>query len=220
MEIRRMIEEICRQITEALVVGLEKQTLDLTRQALAQGLLPMDIIHQAFTPGLEIIGQENEAGLCFVPEMIVAGNIMQQAMPLLSGSMQQNSVPQPEPGTIVLGVVAGDIHTLGKDLVGTVLSLNGFRVVDLGVNVTAATFIDAVRAERPALVGLSALTRPAAQEQQNVIEALRQARLKKAVRVIIGGAAVSADWAVRIGADGYARDAVEAVTVCKQWVNL
>jgi len=215
-----MLEGIHEQITEALVVGLEKQALDLTRQALAQGAKPMDIIHRAFMPGLEIIGQECETGLCFVPEMVVAGNIMRRAMVILAETMQKNSEPQPERGTIVLGVTAGDIHALGKDLVGTVLNLNGFRVIDLGVNVPTDEFVETVQAEQPRLVGLSALTRSAAVEQQHVITSLTKAGLRPAVKVIIGGAAVSAEWADQIGADGYARDAIEAVTICRQLVSL
>jgi trimethylamine corrinoid protein len=208
--------EIYRQITEAIVVGLETSALDLTRQALSHGLDPMDIISHAFMPGLEIIGQECETGLCFMPEMVVAGRIMQNAMKFLEPPMKQRAAARPLTGKIVIGTAAGDIHTIGKDLVATVLHLNGFEVIDLGANVPAPEFIAQIKPEQPHLLGLSALTKPAAQAQQDVITALIEAGLRSQVKVIIGGVAASPEWAAHIGADGYGHNAVEAVNICRQ----
>lgn len=213
-------EELYRQITEAVISGDEETAIKLTQEGVAQGLDPIEIINRGYQPGLDIIGQEYETGVCFVPELITAGNIMQAAMVILEDELNQRSESRQTLGKVVLGTVAGDIHSIGKDLVGTMLSLNGFEVIDLGANVPTPEFIEKVREVKEPILGLSALITTTMQVQQEIIKALEDLGIREQVKVVIGGAPTSQDWADQIGADGYAAHATRAVTVCKQMVGL
>lgn len=206
-----MSSDLLAQILQSLVEGDPDLTVNATRQALAAGLEPLAIINGGLIPGMRIVGEKFSCGEYFLPNLIVSANGMKQAMQLLDPELKARRQTVSSPGSVVIGTVHGDIHEIGKSLVATMLSAHGFEVHDLGVDVPAERFIDAVMATRANLIGMSSLLTTTMNMQKKVIEALIGAGLRERVKVMVGGAPVSARWAEEIGADGYAEDAVGAV---------
>jgi len=214
-----MSSDLLTQITTSIVEGEPDGTVDLTRQALEAGLEPLTIINQGLVPGMNIVGDKFQSGEYFLPHLIIAASGMQQAMELLEPELQARQEVLERAGTLVIGSVAGDIHEIGKSLVGTMMSASGFQVYDLGVDVQTATFVAKVKETGANLLGLSALLTTTMTVQREVIEALEEAGIRDQVKVIIGGAPVNQEWADTIGADGYAEDAVGAIELAKQLVG-
>jgi 5-methyltetrahydrofolate--homocysteine methyltransferase len=211
-----MSDELLRQITESLVQGDPEATVDLTRQALDAGLEPLAILNQGLMPGMQVVGEKFASGEYFLPHLVVAASGMQGAMALLEPALRARQQAVQKAGTVVIGTVRGDIHEIGKSLVATMLSASGFQVVDLGVDVPTEAFVAKVQETQADIVGLSALLTTTMAVQREVIEALKAAGLRERVRVMVGGAPVSQEWAEAIGADGYAEDAVGAVELAKR----
>ncbi len=213
-----MSDDILTQITKSLVEIEPDRAVELTRKALAADLTPLKIINEGLVPGMDIIGQKFQTGEYFLPQMVIAATAMQQAMELLEPVLRARQEAMDVPGTLVIGTVEGDIHEIGKSLVATMMSANGFRVYDVGVDVTAETFVEQVKATGANLLGLSALLTTTMTAQRDVIEALEEAGLRDQVKVMVGGAPVTAEWAEAVGADGYAEDVIGAVELGKQLV--
>ena len=214
-----MSEELLTRLTTSMVEGEPDETIDLTRQALSAGLEPMAIINEGLVPGMEVVGDKFQSGEYFLPHLIIAANAMQQAMELLEPELKARQQAFETAGTLVIGSVAGDIHEIGKSLVATMMSASGFQVYDLGVDVPTETFVAKVRETGADLLGLSALLTTTMTGQRQVIEALEEAGIREQVKVLIGGAPVSQEWAEAIGADGYAEDAVGAIELARQLVG-
>jgi corrinoid protein of di/trimethylamine methyltransferase len=179
----------------------------------------MAIIRQGLMPGMDVVGEKFSSGEYFLPDLIIAADGMQQAMELLEPKLQANQQTLEVAGTVVLGTVKGDIHEIGKSLVGTMLSANGFKVHDLGVDVPTEKFVAVVKETGANLVGLSALLTTTMTVQGQVIEALNEAGVRAQVKVMVGGAPVTRSWAEEIGADGYAEDAMGAVAMARNLVD-
>ena len=196
--------------------GEAEAAVDSVRAALDVQLAPATLLFDAMIPALEEVGARFESGEYFLPEMLIAARAMRASMeivrPLIAASGGSTG------GTVVLGTVAGDIHDIGKDMVGIMLEGAGFTVVDLGVNVPAARFVDAIVEHRPAVVGLSAFLTTTMPQVGRTIAALVEAGVRDRVRVIVGGAPVNATFAAEAGADGYAPDASAAVRVTRELV--
>ena len=214
-----MSNELLTQITTSIVEGEPEEAVDLTRQAIEADLEPLTIINEGLTPGMNIVGDKFQSGEYFLPHLIIAASGMRRAMELLEPELQARQEVVERAGTLVIGSVAGDIHEIGKSLVGTMMSASGFQVYDLGVNVPTETFVAKVKESGANLLGLSALLTTTMMVQQEVIEALEEAGIRDQVKVIIGGAPVSQKWADTIGADGYAEDAVGAIELAKQLIG-
>lgn len=183
------------------------------RAGLAAGTRPTILLFEAMIPALEEVGSRFETGEYFLPEMLISARAMRAAMEILRPSMSPTDAPSL--GTVVMGTVAGDIHDIGKDMVAIMLEGAGFRIVDLGVNVPAARFVEAVREHRPAVVGMSAFLTTTMPQIGRTIEAFRDAGVRDGVRIIIGGAPINEAFRDEVGADGYAPDASSAVRVTK-----
>jgi len=211
-----MNPEIINQLITAIVEGESELVVELTRQALAAGIEPLTIIDQGLIPGMDIVGEKFSSGEYFLPNLIISANGMQEAMKLLEPELHARQQERKSAGKVVIGTVHGDIHEIGKSLVATMLSANGFQVYDLGVDVPVNTFIDKVRETEADLLGLSALLTTTMVMQREIIQGLKQAGLRELVKVMVGGAPVTRSWAEEIGADGYAEDAIGAVAVAKQ----
>jgi len=211
-----MDPDLINQLITAIVEGETEQAVDLTRQALAAGIEPMAIIDQGLIPGMDIVGEKFSSGEFFLPNLIISANGMQEAMTLLEPELKARQQERKSAGKVVIGTVHGDIHEIGKSLVATMLSANGFEVFDLGVDVPVATFIEKIRETDADLLGLSALLTTTMVVQREIIEALKQAGMRERVKVMVGGAPVTRSWAEQIGADGYAEDAIGAVAMAKQ----
>jgi corrinoid protein of di/trimethylamine methyltransferase len=187
----------------------------LSQKALEQGEEPLTIINQGLVPGMEIVGEKFQTGEYFLPQMVIAANAMQQAMGLLQPELLARQQSLDVPGVFVIGSVQGDIHEIGKSLVATMMLASGFRVHDLGVDVAPETFVEKVQELGADLLGLSALLTTTMAAQQDVLEALQEAGIRDRVKVMVGGAPVTEEWAESIGADGYAEDVVSAVELAK-----
>lgn len=214
-----MSQELYTQLSLAVIEGEEDLALSLIKQGLEQGLDPLEIIKEGLTPGMDVVGEKFSCGEYFLPHLVMAGNTMQAALTWLEPALKAGDMARETLGTVVLGTVAGDIHEIGKSLVGTMLTANGFMVHDLGVDVPASKFIQAVRETGANLVGLSALLTTTMSIQRTVIEELAEAGLRDRVKVMVGGAPVNAQWAREIGADGYAEDAIDAVALARRLVE-
>jgi corrinoid protein of di/trimethylamine methyltransferase len=206
-----MSAELLNQITASLVEGDPDRTVELTRRAIDAGLEPMNIIEGGLVPGMNIVGDKFSQGEYFLPHLIISAGGMQQAMEILEPELRARQQEFKVTGKVVIGTVHGDIHEIGKSLVGTMLSASGFQVYDLGVDVPAEAFVEKIKETGANLVGLSALLTTTMVVQKEIIDALSAAGVRQQVKVIVGGAPVTRSWAEEIGADGYAEDAIEAV---------
>ena len=219
-EIERNVELFSRaspamqDIAAALIEG-DNETVDrLTSAALADGVPALEIMDYGLIAGMGIVGIKFREGYVFVPEVLVSARAMKAGMAHIEPILAASGV---EPiGTVIMGTVQGDLHDIGKTIVATLLSSHGFEVVDLGVNVPAEAFVEAVRDRKPQFVGMSSLLTITAKELGKVIDALTEAGLRDSVKVIVGGGAVTQEYADQIGADGYGRDAELGVRVSKQ----
>ncbi len=214
-----MSNDLFERISTSLIEGEPDSTVELTRQAIEAGLEPLDIVDQGLVPGMEVVGDKFQSGEYFLPHLIIAASGMQQAMELLEPELRSRQQVVEVAGTVVIGTVSGDIHEIGKSLVATMLSANGFQVHDLGVDVSTETFVSKVRETGANLLGLSALLTTTMTVQREIIEALAEAGIRDQLKVIVGGAPISKEWADSIGADGHAEDAVGAVELAKRLVR-
>jgi 5-methyltetrahydrofolate--homocysteine methyltransferase len=198
------------ELARHLVDGHADDVAALTRAALDEGHSPADILEQGLIAGMRVVGERFRDNIIFVPEVLVSARAMKAGMAHLEPILTACGI---EPvGTIVIGTVKGDIHDIGKNLVGMMLRGAGFRVIDLGVNTPLAKFLAAIDEHQPHLVGMSALLTTTMGQMKVNIEAFGERGLDERLRVLVGGAPVSEDYARAIGADGYGRDASSAVT--------
>lgn len=213
------MEEIFSQISSALIEGESELTTSLVQKAVEAGAAPLDIISQGLVKGMDVVGQKFSEGEYFLPHLLISANAMQNAMQVLEPELAAQGQEAASAGKIVIGTVYGDIHEIGKSLVATMLSVHGFQVYDLGVDVKAERFVEKVKETGANLLGLSALLTTTMSGQREVIDALKAAGLREQVRVLVGGAPVSESWAREIGADGYAEDAPGAVRLALHLAN-
>jgi corrinoid protein of di/trimethylamine methyltransferase len=211
-----MSNELLAKLTSSLVDGEPDETVALTRQALDLGMEPLTIINKGLVPGMDIVGAKFQTGEYFLPHLIIAASGMQQAMELLEPELRARQQSVESLGTVVIGTVKGDIHEIGKSLVGTMMSASGFQVHDLGVDVPTESFVAKVKETGADILGLSALLTTTMTVQRDVIDALEEAGIRNQIKVIVGGAPVGQEWADTIGADGYAEDAVGAIELGKR----
>lgn len=214
-----MPTDVLATITERLVEGELDAVVDATRRALEEGVQPLDIVERALVPGMRIVGEKYSTGEFYLPNLIVSASGMKQAMAILDPELKARRQEVKPVGRVVIGTVRGDIHEIGKSLVSTMLTANGFEVHDLGVDVPAEKFVQAVRTTGAPLVGLSALLTTTMTGQRGVMEALERGGVRGQVKVMVGGAPVTERWCRDIGADGYAADAVAAVALATRLVE-
>jgi len=205
-----MTGEIFEDLKKAIISYQREKVANLTKTALEQGIQPKDVIQKALVPGIRIVGERFGCGEIFLPELLVAGKAVQQALsqvePLLTPGESGTA------GKFLIGTVKGDIHDIGKNIVAMMLKSTGWEVTDLGVDVSPDQFCSAVKEGGYDVVGLSTLitvTMPAAAA---TIEALKKAGLREKIKVMVGGAPVNQEFCEKIGADAFGTDAWEAVT--------
>jgi corrinoid protein of di/trimethylamine methyltransferase len=198
--------------------GLGQPVVRATRQALERGQPPANILAYGLVAGMDVVGKDFGAGVLFVPEVLRAANAMKAAMEVLRPLLVETGVPRI--GTAVIGTVKGDIHDIGKNLVAMMWEGAGFEVINLGTNVDADKFINALRAHRASLLGMWALLTTTMPYMGTVMERLRAEGLREKVKVLVGGAPLNEAFAEDIGADAYCKDAAEAVTAARAFVAL
>jgi len=194
-------------LTQAVITGKRKEVPELVQQCLAAGETAADIVEKYLVPGMMTVGERFKNNKIFVPDMLVAARAMKEALKILEPLLVAAGV-KPE-FNAVIGTVEGDLHDIGKNLVAMMWKGANIEVIDLGANVAAGTFVEAVRQHQPQLLGLSALLTTTMPAMHNTVKAVREAGLP--VKVVIGGAPVTAEFAREIGADGYSPDAGSAV---------
>lgn len=199
------------------IVNLEfDKAKEFTRKALESGLEPPHIIG-AIAEAMDTVGKKYERGEYFLSELIVAGELGKELTKMLEPYLKKEEMKKI--GKVVIGTVKGDLHDIGKNIVAMMLEVAGFEVIDLGADVPPERFVEAVKREKPDIVAMSALLTTTMVEMKNVIEALKEAGVRDKVKVIVGGAPVTKDFAESIGADGYGADAIEGVRICKRWMQ-
>lgn len=208
-------EEIFSKLAQAVIDGEPEDAVELARQALDQGLDPLACINEGLTPGINRVGELFSCGDFFLPDLIIGGEAMKAALAVLEPALVGNQ-ERKVLGRVVLGTVKGDLHEIGKTLVGTMLTAHGFLVVDIGVDISAADFVAAAKEKNATMIGASALLTTTMPEQQKIIEVLKEAGLRDRIKVMVGGAPITPTWAEKIGADGYAEDAIAAVALAKR----
>jgi len=204
-------------IVTAVVEGRKDKVEQLVNTALNMGISPEEILNKGLILGMEQVGQKFRRKEYYLPEVLMSGNAMKAGVEILRPALSQKSFKAV--ATVVLGTVEGDIHDIGKNIVGMMIEGAGFQVVDLGVDVPSRKFIKAVRDNNAQVLGLSALLTTTMPRMKEVIRDLKESGLKDKVKVVIGGAPVTRDYAEEIGADGYGSDGASAVDEVKRLVG-
>jgi 5-methyltetrahydrofolate--homocysteine methyltransferase len=214
-----MTKEIFDELKDVIINCDVDGAIKAARKVLENGVDPVEAIEEGLAKGLKIVGERFGAGEVFLTELAMAAEAMKQALTVLMPALSKSTKERKTLGKVVIGTVEGDIHDIGKSIVSTMLMAAGFEVIDLGVDVPVKKFIEKVKEVKPEIVGMSALMTSTMVKMVDVVKALKQEGLREKVKIIIGGAPTSKDWAEEIGADGYAADALEAVEVAKKLIE-
>ncbi|MCP4423695.1 MAG: cobalamin-binding protein [Chloroflexi bacterium] len=211
------MSEILSELATAVIEGDKDEAIDLTEDALDDELTAKEILNQGLMPGMDHVGVEFRAGNMFVPEVLRSARAMQSAMSVLKPLLAESGVAMV--GKILLGTVKGDMHDIGKNLVGMMCEGAGFEVKDMGKNIAPEDFVTAVKEFNPDIIGMSALLTTTMRSMEHTVKALQEAGLRDNVKIMIGGAPVTQSFADQIGADGYASNAASAVDLAKEFAT-
>ena len=202
----------CRQ---AIIDGDAERSEELAKLTLEKGMPVLEVVDKGFVTGIREVGRLWEEGELFLPELVIGADAMKKAMDVLRPALGGDEGGQDRLGHVVIGTIEGDIHDIGKTLVATMLAANGFEVTDLGADVPVAKFVETAEEKGADWIAISALLTTTMPGQKKVIEQLEAKSLRRGVKVMVGGAPCSEEWASEIGADGYAGHAVAAVALAK-----
>jgi corrinoid protein of di/trimethylamine methyltransferase len=211
-----MPDDTFSAMRQSIIDGAPDTAGSLAQQAISAGTAPLDAINQGYVPGMHAVGEQFARGQMFLPDMMASAEAMRAAMAVLDPELRKLGTERPVAGVVLLGTTKGDIHEIGKILVGTLLTAHGFLVHDLGVDVAGERFAAKARELNADIIGVSALLTTTMRNQKGVIEALEKSGLRSQVKVMVGGAPVTRRWADEIGADGYAKDAMSAVALAQE----
>ncbi|MBN1165339.1 MAG: corrinoid protein [Candidatus Krumholzibacteriota bacterium] len=207
-----MIEHL-KKCAQAVLEGDDRQAEKLARLTLDKDYPLLEVIDKGFVKGIREVGRLWEEGTLFLPELVMGAEAMKKAMAILQPALESGGHEQTKAGLVVIGTIEGDIHDIGKTLVATMLSANGFGILDLGADVPVQRFVDEAEGKKADCIAISALLTTTMPGQKKVIEELDRRSLRDRIKVIVGGAPCDEKWALDIGADGYAGDAVAAVAL-------
>ncbi len=212
-------EEYLSRIQKAIIEGNKDAAEALAREAAKKKLDLNRVIEKGYIPGIQKVGDLWEKGEYFLPELITSAECMKAAMDILRPELEKSQIKTKSQAKVVIGTVEGDIHDIGKSLVASILSANGFEVIDLGADVKLERFIEKALEENADFICLSALLTTTMLGQKKVIELIKEKKLKGRFKVLVGGAPVNQEWADSIGADGYAENAMTAVKAVKKLIE-
>ena len=204
-------------ISQAVIAGQDARVRELVQDAINNGAEPLAIINEGLIAGMNVVGASFKSGKMFVPEVLMSARSMRAGVELVKPLLAGQDVPSA--GKVIIGTVKGDLHDLGKNLVAMMLEGGGFNVVNLGIDLPPEKFVAAVKEHQPQIIGLSALLTTTMLVMKDVIELLKEEGLRDKVKVIVGGAPISYDFASEIGADGFAPDAASAVELCRRLLS-
>jgi 5-methyltetrahydrofolate--homocysteine methyltransferase len=211
------MSEALNSISTAIITGQKDEIGGMTQAALDSGESAADILYKGLMPGMDHVSVKFKSGEMFVPEVMRSARTMQNSMEILKPLLIETGVKQV--GKVLLGTVKGDLHDIGKNLVGMMCEGAGFEIKDIGIGVAPDAFVAAVKEFEPDVVGMSALLTTTMQSMGDTIKALKEAGIRDQVRIMVGGAPVNKDFADKIGADGYAPDAAAAADLAKSFVD-
>jgi|TARA_B100001971_G_C18224400_1_gene559357 corrinoid protein of di/trimethylamine methyltransferase len=212
--------ELLSSLREAIIRGDISEAEQLAEQAIADGIDPLLTFDKGLHPGITEVGDGFASGKYFLPDLVIAAEAMQTAAAVLEREITRTGAVREKIGKVVLGTVEGDLHDIGKTIVGTLMASHGFDIVDLGVNVPADDFVKAVREHNPQILGLSSLLTLTTKQIENAVEVLKDEGLRDSVKVMIGGGAVTQEFADEIEIDGFARDAEIGVRIAKKLMEV
>jgi 5-methyltetrahydrofolate--homocysteine methyltransferase len=204
------------RLASALREGDSEQCVATTEQLLGMGVAPLEIVQQVLIPTLTKVGKDFQDSCIFLPELMMTGMAAQNVTTLLDQATRKTGQATISMGTVVIGQAEGDVHDIGRNIVVTMLSSHGFKVVDLGHDVRSSAFLDVAQREKADIVGLSALMTTTLPAVQRTINLFSEVGARENFKIIVGGGATNQGWANQIGADGYAVDAPSAIVLCKQ----
>jgi corrinoid protein of di/trimethylamine methyltransferase len=214
-----MSEELYKEMAQCIIDGDSDISVELAKKSIELKMHPLDTITKGFVIGVNYIGDQFGKGEAFLPELVMAGEAMKAAVAVLEPELLKLGEAREVMGRVVLATVEGDIHEIGKTLVGTMLSASGFEVYDLGVDQPAEKIIGKALEVNAHIIGMSALLTTTMVRQREVIEELDKEGLRPRIKVMVGGAPITRDWFEKIKADGYSEDAVGAVKIAKELVG-
>lgn len=212
------MSSIFEEMRKAIIEGDLEKAKKLAEKALEEQIDPLEAITNGFTKGIKEVGDKFGKGEAFLADLIMAAEAMKAGMSVLLPKIKASKSSRESLGKVIIGTVKGDIHSIGKDIVATLLEVEGFEVINLGEDVPTKVFVEKVKEHNPDILGLSSLLTATMPAQREVIKALKEAGLRDKVKVIIGGAPTTKEWADEIGADGWAGDAISAVRLAKELV--
>jgi 5-methyltetrahydrofolate--homocysteine methyltransferase len=212
------MSELLGKMAESLIAGKVDEVTELTRQALDANVSSKDILEKGLLAGMEVVGKRFKANEMFIPEVLRCAKCMHGAMEILRPLLAETGVETA--GTFVIGTVKGDLHDIGKNLVGMMFEGAGFKVIDLGIDLDPAAFVEAIKEHNANLFGMSALLTTTMPKMGETINAIKEAGLRDQVKIMIGGAPVTGEFAKEIGADAYASNAASAVDKGKELLGL
>jgi corrinoid protein of di/trimethylamine methyltransferase len=211
--------QLIENIKNAILELNREDCLLLVQDALDAGISPLEIIENGLKKGMQIVGTKYEEGDLFIVDLMMAASAMKAAVELLEPHISTEMKEKTSVGKVLIGTVEGDVHDIGKTIVATLLTANGFEVIDLGNEVPTSKFIEKVNELKPDIVGMSALLTTTMLKMKEVIETLEKSNLRDRVKVLVGGAPVTQEFALKIGADAYGKDAEKAVKLARELVS-
>ena len=214
------MKELLQNLAASILSGNRNSALKWAERGLQSGVNPLDLISNGLTVGLNEVGDKFECGEYYLPDMMLAAEAMNAVLEMLAPHLEKERTASEQVVKVVIGTVKGDLHSIGKDIVIMMLKAAGMEIIDLGVDVSAADFVNSVVEKEAAVLGISALMTTTIQEQKKIIDLLSQKNIRNKVKVIVGGAPLSEEWAIKIGADAYAADAIAGVKKIKALLNL
>ena len=206
-------DELVQQMMDDLYDGLKEEIEEATRILLDRGWAPYDVLTKALVEGMRIVGEDFRDGILFVPEVLMSANAMKAGMAILRPLLVETGAPKL--GTMVIGTVKGDIHDIGKNLVGMMMEGAGFEVIDLGINNPVENYLEAIEKHQPDIVGMSALLTTTMPYMKVVIDTMKEKGIRDDYIVLVGGAPLNEEFGMAVGADAYCRDAAVAVETAK-----
>jgi methanogenic corrinoid protein MtbC1 len=212
--------EILENLCQAVLDGDEAEAIELTELAMAGGANPQTILEQAIQKALARIGEQFDTGECYLPDLILAGDAAKAATTILIPHLAASEGASASRGGVILGSSQGDLHDIGKNIVSALLAAGGMEVTDLGVDVPAKRFLEVAREEKAGVIAMSSLLTTSMPFQEEVVRLLEDAGERGQFFVIVGGGPVTPEWAAQVGADGYGREAPDAVTLCRELLSL
>jgi corrinoid protein of di/trimethylamine methyltransferase len=212
-------EEILKNLSTAIIEGDEEKAKEYAHKVLRNQMDPLTAIEQGLSKGMIVLGGRFEKGEIFLPDLLIAADAFNSAVEILKPAMEAQRKQVAKVGRVIIGTVNGDVHGIGKNIVATVLEANGFEVADIGVDNPSLKFVEEAEKVRADVIGLSSLMTTTMPSQKEVIDILKEMNLRQKYLVIIGGGPVTKEWADKIGADGYAGSAFQAVEIIKKLLS-